>query len=150
MKRKFIFLQLLINALPFAVFSQVNQLDPIVDSCANHLNNLSYDTGEVFVIFEIQNEDVIYKETNESTENRIENSSSNKISIYPNPVNNILTILTSDKKEVTRIMLFSMDGRIIMDREIENNQVDLTNLPVGSYILKTNYNETNNFKLIKI
>lgn len=150
MKIRLFFFKLTIITLPFTTFSQTIPLDPIVDTCSNQSNNLSFDTGEVYVIFQIQNEDIIYKDLNTDIENSIESFANNNIAIYPNPVKNILMILTSDKKEVTKIMLFSMDGRIIIDKEIENNQIDLTNLPIGSYILKTNYNDTNNFKLIKI
>lgn len=152
MKTKIKFLTIIIIFPFLKIFSQSNQIDPIVDTCANYSNNVSYNVGEVFVVFTIQNNPIVSKEMNEEMNEEIEDIPEDAINksifISPNPVTNIVTITPSDKTEINKIMLFSMDGKMVMEREIENNQIDLTDLPIGSYILKTDYSESN-FKLIK-
>ncbi len=151
MKSKERFLILISFFFSLSVISQTSQLDPIIDTSANYTGDVSYNTGEVYVIFTIQNDFIVSKDPQEIVNDIIEESTTDKsITIYPNPVTNILTITTSDKKRIDKITIFSMDGRIILNQEIQNNQVDLTNLPVGSYILKTDYSESINFKLIKL
>lgn len=149
MKRKSLLIVILI--IPFLkIFSQTNPLDPIIDTCANYSGNAAYNTGEVYVIFTIQNNSIVSKESDEEVKVPTESTNAKNISISPNPVTDILTINTSDKTEVFKIMIYSMDGRKVMEKEIKNNQIDLTSLPIGTYILKTDFNESTNFKLIKL
>ena len=46
-------------------FSQTNPLDPITDTSANYSGNLSYNTGEVYVIYEILNQPIVSKDAND-------------------------------------------------------------------------------------
>lgn len=149
MKRKEVILILLI-VFPFIkIFSQTNRLDPITDTAANYTGNSSYNTGEVYVIYTIQNQSVVSKDSKDLNDSLNEKSIAEGISIYPNPVNNILTVVTPKGEKVNKIQLFSLDGKIISDQQIQNNQVDLSNLPQGTYILKTDFSLTKNFKIIK-
>lgn len=156
MKRKKLLIILMI--IPFLkIFSQINQLNPIIDTCAIYSGNMSYNTGEVYVIYTIlgnqivskQTNQIVSKQTNEIVSSLNEESAIQSISVYPNPVADILTFNTTDNKKVTHIKLYSMDGKIILDKAIENNQIDLTYIIQGTYILKTDFDNSKNFKIIK-
>jgi hypothetical protein len=63
------------------------------------------------------------------------------ISIYPNPVSNVLTIdLKSDVEESLLLRIFSMDGRMMMQKQggTQNGRlaVDISGLSNGFYILQ--------------
>lgn len=148
MKRKKLLLLLFLFSV-LKTFSQTNNLDPIADTGANYLGNVAYNIGEVYVIYTIQNNQIVSKQSDEIVTDTNEVSASQSISIYPNPVTNILTFKTTDDKKVSKIWLYSMDGKIILDRTIENNEIDLTNLLQGTYILKTDFDNCINFKIIK-
>ena len=148
MKRKR--LLLLLMASPFLkLFSQTNQLDPIIDTAANYSGNVSYNSGEVYVIYRIQTNEIVSKQSNEIVPDLNGDPSGPSISIYPNPVTNILSFNTTDDKKVGHVRLYSMDGKMVLDKDISNNQIDLTNLLQGTYILKTDFDDSINFKIIK-
>lgn len=141
---------ILIIILPLVkIFSQTNMLDPIIDTSANYSGNLSYNTGEVYVVYAILNQPIVSKDSNDIIDDSTEKSIVKGISIYPNPVTNVLTIITSDMEKVQKIQLYSMDGKMISDQQIPNNQLDLSNLQPGTYILKVYSSQTTNFKIIK-
>jgi hypothetical protein len=58
------------------------------------------------------------------------------ISIYPNPLKDILTIKSSDVI-LQSISIFNLQGKILFNcDDLGNNQLDLSSLPQGMYILK--------------
>lgn len=58
------------------------------------------------------------------------------ISIYPNPVKDILNIRCSDMS-LQYISIFDLQGRILVkDDDLENNQLDLSSLPLGIYFIQ--------------
>lgn len=138
--------QLLLSAFTIVVsfckiFSQSPVLDPIVDTSANTANNLVYNTGEVFVIFTMQGQNIVSKTTN--------TFSQSDISIYPNPINEVINFIIPKDKSIHRITLSSIEGKTILDQELTSPQIDLSFLPIGVYILKTDLSDTQTFKLIK-
>ncbi|QTY26332.1 T9SS type A sorting domain-containing protein [Flavobacterium sp. CS20] len=63
------------------------------------------------------------------------------ISIYPNPVKDILNIRCSEMI-LQHISIFDLQGRILVnDNILENNQLDLSNLPLGIYVLQIKTNQ---------
>lgn len=59
----------------------------------------------------------------------------NSISLYPNPANNQLYFTT--REVVSTIQIFSVDGKLILSNPaIFNNQIDISNLQSGTYIIK--------------
>lgn len=73
-----------------------------------------------------------------------------KISVYPNPVENILTINASDK--VDAIMIFNVLGQQVSEVIIDetNKQIDVSGLANGIYMLKVISNSTQDtFKIVK-
>lgn len=63
-----------------------------------------------------------------------ENESLNTISIYPNPVTDILYFQT--KNNVLKIEIYDVAGRILSSKSILENKVDLSELKKGNYFLK--------------
>ncbi|MBN2681032.1 MAG: T9SS type A sorting domain-containing protein, partial [Bacteroidales bacterium] len=68
----------------------------------------------------------------------------NDLNIYPNPANNIINI---EGKEVKSAEIFSITGQSVKIVSLLNNQVDISNLKQGMYILKIN--GTNSLRFIK-
>lgn len=122
-------------------FSQTPVLDPIVDSSANTANNLVYDTGEVYVIFNILGQNIVSKTPDELA--------LTDISIFPNPVTDVVNFIIPKDKSIHRVTLCGIDGKIILDQELVEPQINLSHLPMGVYILKTDLSDTQTFKLIK-
>ena len=73
--------------------------------------------------------------------------SSNNVNIYPNPTRNTIYIET-DEINIETISIYDTNGRLITKRFVNNNQVDLTNLQTGIYIIKIN-NTNTTFKIVK-
>ncbi|WP_179320452.1 chondroitinase-B domain-containing protein [Winogradskyella helgolandensis] len=64
----------------------------------------------------------------------------NNVSIYPNPTKSNLTIKVLNETEIEFVKVFSIDGRLIMNRETNfiNSEfsMDVSTIPSGTYILK--------------
>ena len=89
---------------------------------------------------------------NEEEVNQIEASERLEISIYPNPVNNRLTI-TSGNKAVTRFIITDLTGRLVWEHQNISGQkdFDLSHLQTGIYLISVDVNEeTYTSKLVKI
>ncbi len=72
----------------------------------------------------------------------------NDRSVYPNPVNDILTI--EKWVEVESIDIYDLYGRLINSYDQVSNQIDLSGLTKGLYILKIQSNNNNDKESIKI
>lgn len=80
----------------------------------------------------------------------LEDISKNSITVYPNPVKDVLTIEANTA--LKRIMVYSIDGsKVLTVKNIKNNSIDLSTLTSGMYLLKIETNKGSEFKkLIKI
>ncbi len=103
-----------------------NYIGPKSDSDADcdvidYYNNIAFSCGEAY---EISCENTGFEEVINS-----------KVSISPNPSNGIFNIHSSKKIEELRV--YHLNGQIVSQlKELKENQIDLTSLPVGSYILE--------------
>jgi len=71
----------------------------------------------------------------------------NNISVFPNPVKDILTI-TGGKIQSAEI--YSITGQKIKSLKLDNNKADVSSLPKGTYLLQTNSGaEKQSIKFIK-
>ncbi|HLF51028.1 DUF7619 domain-containing protein [Flavobacterium sp.] len=72
----------------------------------------------------------------------------NKLSVYPNPVKDILFFNTVEN--VNKVEVYDITGRILSSNAVNENKVNLSGLKTGNYILKV-YTETGitNTKIIK-
>lgn len=72
-----------------------------------------------------------------------------KVAIYPNPVKNEVTIVNADK--ITNVEVYNVAGqRILSSKIVKNNQLNLSGLSKGTYLLKVeNAGKTETIKFIK-
>ncbi|MBN2272703.1 MAG: glycoside hydrolase family 9 protein [Bacteroidales bacterium] len=64
-----------------------------------------------------------------------------EISVYPVPATQFLHVETKDSHKITSIRLISMDGKIVMNREINrtyHEYIDMSGIEKGIYILTVN------------
>lgn len=66
----------------------------------------------------------------------VDNVDSNQISIYPNPVTDVLNVSLKTTKEENAVV-YNMEGRIVLETKIGSgkNSITVSKLPKGSYIL---------------
>ncbi|CAM3864320.1 Secretion system C-terminal sorting domain-containing protein [Flavobacterium branchiophilum] len=75
-----------------------------------------------------------YTTTIQNTLGLQENDFINNISVYPNPVKNILNFKT--EHNVSKVEVYDIAGRILSSNSISENKIDLSELKTGNYILK--------------
>ena len=64
-----------------------------------------------------------------------------KISIFPNPVQDILQIETSIDTQISSLSIFDTLGRIVLELNKPSNQIDVSNLTNGLFFVKIESNE---------
>jgi len=76
----------------------------------------------------------------------------NNITIYPNPTNSFIEILSEEK--VNKIKLFSNDGRLMQEKTVNNFsiQINVENLAKGTYLLllETSSGKVSSHKITKL
>lgn len=80
-------------------------------------------------------------------------SNNNEIKIFPNPVQNILIIQFQNDKPSTSLKIMNIEGKTIISELLnkQTNQVDVSKLPAGVYILNIQNNSTSSTtKFIKL
>lgn len=55
------------------------------------------------------------------------------ISVYPNPVTNILNI--ESNKKIDEVAIYNIDGKLISSYTMDNQKIDVSNLPKGVYMV---------------
>lgn len=75
-----------------------------------------------------------YTTTIQNTLGLQENDFINNISIYPNPVKDILNFKT--ERNISKVEVYDIAGRILSSNSIRENKIDLSELKTGNYILK--------------
>jgi len=79
-----------------------------------------------------------------------EEKNQSSFSLYPNPSSEIVTI-TSTTKETFHYSLYSVDGTELIKGEGRiKEDLDISHLPPGFYILQFHSFKPNNFKIIKL
>jgi len=77
-------------------------------------------------------------------------STENSVTIYPNPANDVLSILVSNlngTSEVTKARISDINGRIVKDlNTVTNNQVNVSDLTSGVYFISIETNEGTSVK----
>ncbi|MDE6684458.1 MAG: T9SS type A sorting domain-containing protein, partial [Duncaniella sp.] len=62
----------------------------------------------------------------------------NTCTVYPNPAQSVTTVTASDA--ISEIAVYSMNGSLVLDRRYDGNntaeQLDVTTLPAGNYVLR--------------
>lgn len=77
------------------------------------------------------------------------NVSKAQLSIYPNPVNDILNINAADKK-ITEVTFYSLDGKLVKTFKAVTSQLNVKDLKAGMYLVKVKSSDSEKtFKVIK-
>jgi hypothetical protein len=68
----------------------------------------------------------------------IEELKASGISVYPNPVNDLLTI--NSEKEIGKIIIFDTLGKLVYSKliKINNSEIDIKELEAGIYFVEIN------------
>lgn len=76
-------------------------------------------------------------------------STKNQISIYPNPAHNVINL--TDNKNLTRLIITDVTGRIVKSIDNPSLSTDISTLKSGNYIVSliTNNGATSSYKIIK-
>ena len=74
--------------------------------------------------------------------------SATSLKMYPNPVTDYIQF-EQNINDNTSAEIFNMYGVLVKRTKLSNNQVDVRDLPAGSYILKTSSHGSNKFIKIK-
>jgi hypothetical protein len=116
-------------------------------------NNLIYSVGEVFVNPTNQNDassgligSISRIEFTSLSINEIEFNQNLKF--YPNPTSNSV-FLYIENEIIKNIYIFDLNGKLVSNQKNSNNQIDLSNLQTGTYIIKTDNQNIKSFKIIK-
>jgi hypothetical protein len=67
----------------------------------------------------------------------------NKVTVFPNPVSDKVTVQISDLKGVANVQVFDIYGKMVMQQTTarENTQLDVSKLPAGVYMIKIKDNK---------
>ncbi|MCB9227652.1 MAG: T9SS type A sorting domain-containing protein [Chitinophagales bacterium] len=117
-------------------------------------NNLIYTVGEIFVL--------PVSDPNEASSGTIgavsrieffvtglnELTILENVTAYPNPTSNSVFIETENEK-FNAISIYDLSGRLVENKNVINNQVDLSSLQTGTYLIQTNNQKIQSFKIIK-
>ncbi|GGG25088.1 hypothetical protein GCM10011344_27190 [Dokdonia pacifica] len=64
------------------------------------------------------------------------------VSIYPNPIENILNIKNTSSQIITDIRLYSLEGRLLFTKTSPTEYIDLNAFSTGIYLIKITINNT--------
>lgn len=60
------------------------------------------------------------------------------VSVYPNPVNDVLSIRTTER--MTEQKIYDIKGQLVMDNKTPSEQINISKLSAGIYVLELNLN----------
>ncbi len=72
-----------------------------------------------------------------------------QVKIYPNPANTLVTVSTDVSKDFS-VEVYDAMGRSMNQIELNNSTIDVSQLPVGIYVVKVNFAQSSVFKKITI
>ncbi|NIF05839.1 T9SS type A sorting domain-containing protein [Chryseobacterium sp. Tr-659] len=76
-------------------------------------------------------------------------SDQEKISVFPNPTADYITIKVSSKIKPKTVSIYDLSGKLVSQQEIKGDHIDLTSLIKGVYLLTFKNSELKPIKVIK-
>jgi len=70
----------------------------------------------------------------------VDNFSASELKVYPNPTNTGFVNITSSSSDVIKANVFDILGKKVLEGKVENNQLNVSNLNAGMYILRLSQN----------
>lgn len=90
------------------------------------------------------------KQSNSTKQNNQVVDSVNRIIVYPNPVNSVLFIKSSNNATIDKVIVVDLLGRVILEETPVNNQINVEQFASGTYIIEAfSGNEKFQSKFIK-
>ena len=121
---------------------KIQMLDEEVTWTSDKLHNIYFDGDETLIVVEsgslftysyaIEGIKKIYFATDESF---AEFDVKNESFVYPNPAKDNVRLIGVENQEVE---IFSIDGKSFLKVNYDGRSLDVSNLPQGTYIIKTN------------
>jgi len=91
--------------------------------------------GGNFTTYQDSNESAsliaLHSETNLATENF---TNANGVSLYPNPVKDILNIDLLDNTSISSVKIYDLQGKLLLEKA--SNDIDVSSLSAGLYLIK--------------
>ena len=79
----------------------------------------------------------------------VSSATKSQLSVYPNPVKDVLNINSNDQK-VTQVALYSIDGKLVKTINQDVKNINVNDLPKGVYLVKVKSSGTEkSFKVVK-
>jgi hypothetical protein len=73
-----------------------------------------------------------------------------QLSVYPNPTSDMLYLANADELGIENISVYDISGKVVLSQNSTANQIDVSQLPQGIYLLKTTTgSSTTSLKFIK-
>ncbi len=81
---------------------------------------------------------ITFKTTTSGINENFATGVSSELSIYPNPVNDVLSLLITNPDKIISTEIFNSNGSIIYEQRKlnERNEIDFSNYPAGIYLIK--------------
>lgn len=79
----------------------------------------------------------------------VSSATKSQLSVYPNPVKEVLNINSNDQK-VTQVAFYSIDGKLVKTINQDVKNINVNDLPKGVYLVKVKSSDTEkSFKVVK-
>ncbi|AZA81355.1 hypothetical protein C1637_01925 [Chryseobacterium lactis] len=72
-----------------------------------------------------------------------------KVSVYPNPTADYITLRISSKEKPKEVSIYDLSGKLVMQKEINGDRIDLSSLINGVYLLTFKSSDLKPIKIIK-
>ena len=89
-------------------------------------------TSLLFIVFALLNLQVLFSQDNLSID-YLDQKNTIEVSVFPNPVQDILQINSTQKIDLVK--LYNKRGEVVFQAIPQNNQIELSNLQPGFYLL---------------
>lgn len=74
---------------------------------------------------------------------------SNTITVYPNPTSELINFESNENLSNESISIYNVAGQIVLQKNIDNNTVDLSRLVKGQYFIQFQNKKNKSFQIIK-
>nr|WP_315033303.1 T9SS type A sorting domain-containing protein [uncultured Chryseobacterium sp.] len=71
------------------------------------------------------------------------------VSVYPNPTADYITLRISSKDKPREVSVYDLSGKLVMQKEINTDRIDLSSLIKGAYLLTFKNSGLKPIKIIK-
>jgi hypothetical protein len=144
-----------VSAVLFSFSLSGQNLVGNVNAGAQSGTNLLYSVGEIYVLPASTSDETnsgtmgLLSKLEVLTSGITEIGEAHEVKVFPNPVSNSLFLESTNSKPVTSLYIYNVSGTLIGIGTVNSNTVDLTGLQAGSYIISTNAEKSQSFKIIK-